>query len=63
MDAVQPLYYKIKAALEKRIASGEFKQGDFIPCESELGECYKVNGFDLEDLARRLTAIRLETIG
>ena len=43
MDAVQPLYYKIKAALEKKIASGEFKQGDFIPCESELEDYYKVS--------------------
>ncbi len=43
MDTIEPLYYKIKADIEKRVASGAYKQGDFIPCESELEAYYKVS--------------------
>lgn len=43
MGNAQPLYYKIKAALEERIAKGEFRRGEFIPCETDLIEFYKVS--------------------
>jgi GntR family transcriptional regulator len=43
MDDALPLYHKIKTSLERRIAEGELKKGEFIPTEGELEAYYKVS--------------------
>ncbi|MDD3411429.1 MAG: GntR family transcriptional regulator [Eubacteriales bacterium] len=40
---MDPLYTKVKDDLEKKIASGYYKAGDFIPSEQELETYYKVS--------------------
>jgi GntR family transcriptional regulator len=38
-----PLYYQLKAAIEERIESGQWKPGDRVPSESGLEELFQVS--------------------
>ena len=37
------LYKKVKEDIEKKIKDGVYSPGDYIPCESELEDFYKVS--------------------
>ena len=38
-----PLYYQLRAAISERLESGQWKPGDRVPSESELGERFRVS--------------------
>ncbi len=38
-----PLYYQVAEALKSKIKEGEFKPGQMLPSERELGEKYKIS--------------------
>lgn len=40
---MDPLYFKVKKDIEKKIATGAYKTGDFIPSEPELEHYYRVS--------------------
>lgn len=39
----EPLYYRVKMDIEKKIKDGTYKSGDFIPSEPELEKMYRVS--------------------
>ena len=38
-----PRYYQLKEIMREKISSGEWKPGDLIPSERELGEQYGIS--------------------
>src|SRR5260221_8871925 len=38
-----PRYYQLKEIMRERVRAGEWKPGDLIPCERELGEKYGIS--------------------
>ena len=40
---MNPLYGKVRDDIEKKINTGVYASGDFIPCEADLENFYKVS--------------------
>ncbi|MBF9017955.1 MULTISPECIES: GntR family transcriptional regulator [unclassified Oceanispirochaeta] len=40
---MEPAYFLVKQAIEQKIEEQEYKVGDYLPCEKDLGEIYNVS--------------------
>src|SRR5688572_13094055 len=62
-----PLYSQLEEDLRTRIGTGEFKPGDLLPSEQEIGRAYQVSRITvrraIENLCRDLLLVRRHGVG
>jgi GntR family transcriptional regulator len=58
-----PVYYRLAEDIKRKIESGQLKDGDMIPTEGQLGECYGISRMTVrQGLALLAEAGLIETI-